>query len=207
MFIDFLGDFMLDEKKIKESKINVKGYINERLLKKVDYKTSDIIWAFTIKSNESLKVANFLFEEGISDLWVVVTSYYSMYYVANAILVNIGYVVGDKISHKVTNDALIVFIRDKLKSNFLEDFEIVQDEAHQMMNISNSINYADDLIESFEFERRKRSSFQHDTDFEVLRSKSKTSLNSSKSFLERLRNCLIKLGYFSSIHKTHRLYF
>ncbi|MCL2115192.1 MAG: hypothetical protein FWH29_03105 [Methanobrevibacter sp.] len=72
---------MLNDKRIEEANINVKSYINEGLLKKVDCNVG-IVETFTKKSDESLEVANFLFEENISNLWVVVTSYYSMYYIA-----------------------------------------------------------------------------------------------------------------------------
>ena len=35
-------------------------------------------------------------------LWVVVISYYAMFYSANAVLLHHGYKVGDKIAHRVT---------------------------------------------------------------------------------------------------------
>jgi hypothetical protein len=46
-----------------------------------------------------------------------------MYYYTNAVLLKIGYKVGEKIVHKVTSDALIVYIRGKLKENLVEDYE------------------------------------------------------------------------------------
>ena len=120
---------MLTDKRIRESQNNVKSYFDEKLLKKVEYRKKDIKTLIE-NSDESLNVANFIFKEDLSVLWVVVSSYYSMYYIANAVLLNFGYKVGDRISHKVTNDALIVFVREKLKSNCLEDFEAVKTEAH-----------------------------------------------------------------------------
>jgi len=102
---------------------------------------------------------------------------------ANAVLLNFGYKVGDRISHKVTNEALIVFVREKLKSHCIEDFEAVKTEAHQMMNVSNPVNLADDIIESFEFEKNKKSDFQYNIDSKLDKSKSK-----SKTSLDRARN-------------------
>ena len=112
--------------------------------------------------------------------------------VANAVLLNFGYKVGDRISHKVTNDALIVFVREKLKSCCLEDFEAVKTEAHQMMNISNPVNFADDIIESFELEKNKRANFQYNTGskFTQLKSKSKTSLDRAKNFIDEMKKLL-----------------
>ncbi len=52
-----------------------------------------------------------------------------MYYISNAVLYKIGYKVSGEISHKVTCDSLIYYVRDKLKSNLLKEFEDAQDEA------------------------------------------------------------------------------
>ena len=43
-----------------------------------------------------------------ASLWVIVISYYAMFYAANAVLLHLGYRTGEKIAHKVTSDALIV---------------------------------------------------------------------------------------------------
>lgn len=88
-----------------------------------------------------------------------------MYYIANAVLFSLGYKVGDRISHKVTSDALIVFIRDKLAKNILEDYETAKREAMDLNNLS------DELIESFDYERKKRSAFQYDMNTVVKRTK------------------------------------
>ena len=54
-----------------------------------------------------------------------------------------------EISHKVTCEALIYLVRDKLKSNLLEEFEFVQDEALKLTE------KADRIIESRDYERKK----------------------------------------------------
>lgn len=182
---------MLTDKRIKEAKNNVKSYFNEVLLKKVDY-TKQNVDILIRNSNDSLKVANFIFEEELSTLWAIVISYYFMYYMANAALLNFGYKVGDRISHKVTNDALIVFIRKKLKSSCLEDFEAVKLEAHKIMDISNSEDFVDDIIESFELEKNKRAAFQYNMDSKLIKSgsKSKTSLNRAKNFITEVEKLI-----------------
>ena len=50
-----------------------------------------------------------------------VISYYSMFYIANAVLFKIGYKIGEQTPHKITADALIVFVRNKLKKNFFSE--------------------------------------------------------------------------------------
>jgi len=113
-----------------------------------------------------------------------------MYYIANAILLKLGYLVGDKISHKVTSDALIVFVRDKLKNKLISDFEEVQEEAMDLINTSKYEFKADEIIEFFEFERKKRSLSQYDTNYILKKSRSETSLNRSKRFILEVKSLL-----------------
>ena len=42
-----------------------------------------------------------------------------MYYLAKAVLISIGFKVSGEVSHRVTGDALIVLVRNKLKNSFL----------------------------------------------------------------------------------------
>lgn len=105
---------MLSDKRIEEAEKNVRSYIEEGLLKKFEF-DKNIFEVFMSKGKESLNEL----ERVKSPLWKVVISYYSMYYYANAILIKMNYKVGDKISHKVTSDALIVFLGNKLKKNIL----------------------------------------------------------------------------------------
>ena len=144
---------MLSPERIKIAEYNVKGYLRNGLIKKTRKFDGRILNAYIEKSNESLEVANYLFENKISSLWITVTSYYSMYYISNAVLYKIGYKLGGEISHLVTSDALIYYVRDKLKSNLLEEFEDAQEEALQLTE------KADKIIESLDFERKKRISF------------------------------------------------
>lgn len=137
---------------------------------------------FKMKSEESIKVAGLIFEKNLSNLWVVVTSYYAMYYIANAVFLKSGYLVGDKISHKDTSDALIVFVRNKLKNKLIHDFEEVQEEALDLINTSKNRVGVDEVIEFFELERKKRSLSQYDINYSLKNSKSETSLNRSKRF-------------------------
>ncbi len=144
-----------------------------------------IIDTYKINSKESINVANILFKEDISSLWVIVSSYYSMYYMANAVLLTLGYKVGDQISHKITSDALVVYVRNKLEKKLIEDYETAKAEAMQLNNLT------DELIKSFEFERKKRSSFQYDMNTAIKRSKANTSLKRAFKFnfeMEKLLN-------------------
>jgi len=100
-----------------------------------------------------------------------------MFYIANAVLYKIGYKIGDKLAHKVTADALIEVVRNKLKKSFLEDYENAKEEALELAGAR-----ADEIIDSFDRERGKRSAFQYKTTEEIKHSKAQTSLKRAKEF-------------------------
>ena len=98
--------------------------MQDNLLKKQTNETAKVM--YIENADLSLETAKKLLALESKDyhpyLWVIVPSYYSMYYIANAVLLKLGYKVGDKVSHKVTADAIIVFVRNKLKKNLLEEY-------------------------------------------------------------------------------------
>ncbi len=111
---------MLSPELIKQAEVNVKNYIKEGMLKKVSPK-KEIIQVLVQNADESLLET----QRVKSPLWKIVISYYSMFYIANAVLLNQGKKVGEKIPHKVTSDALIVFVRNKLKDEILNGVKYV----------------------------------------------------------------------------------
>jgi len=137
-------------------------------------------------ARESLRAADEICQKGFSDLWVIVCSYYAMYYYANAVLLRLGYKVGDKIVHKVTADALIVYVRGRLKEALLEEYELTKEEALNLAGIR-----ADSLIESFDFERGKRGRIQYQTIEVEKHSKAKTSLERAKAFTREMEKLLL----------------
>ena len=102
---------------------------------------------------------------------------------ANTVLYKQGYKVGEKIAHKVTADALIVFIRNKLRKVLIEQYEEAQQEALSGMK-------ADSLITTFDLERRKRSEVQYEMKEFELHGKAKTSIQRAKEFLFELEKLL-----------------
>lgn len=121
----------------------------------------------------------------MSNLWVIVTSYYSMYYITNAVLYKIGYKIGSKISHKITADSLIVFIRNRLKKSLIEDYDEAKEEAFDIIG-----KETDAIIESFDREMEKRSFFQYETTEEIKGAKAKTSLERAKKFVFEMEKLL-----------------
>jgi hypothetical protein len=175
---------MLDKKRIEEAERNVKSYLEEGLLKKA-VMNKQVMEILLRNAKESLMVAGELHRQNLSDLWVIVCSYYSMYYCANAVLLKLGYKVGEEIVHKVTLDALIVYVRGKLKESLIENYEETKEEALSLAGIR-----ADTLIESFEFERNKRSLIQYKTIEIEKHSRAKTSLQRAKEFALEMEKLL-----------------
>lgn len=175
---------MLDKKRIEEAEHNVRTYVDEGLLRKAVL-NKQVMTILLMNAKESLRVAEELHQKNLSELWVIVCSYYAMYYYANAVLLKYGYKVGDKIAHKVTSDALIVFVRGKLKESLIEGYELTKEEALNLAGLK-----ADSLIESFELERNKRSLIQYKTIEIEKKSKAKTSLQRAKEFTREMEKLL-----------------
>ena len=172
---------MLSNERIKEAESGVNSYLADGLLKKEKFRS--IVFETYLKNHrESLLVARKLFNESLSNLWVVIISYYSMFYVANALLYKLGYKVGSKVAHKVTSDALIVFVRNKLKDHLIEDYELASSEA---------LVISDNFLQNYDFERVKRSVFQYESTEEIKAAKAKTSLDRAEEFGKEMEKLII----------------
>jgi len=176
---------MLDEKRIKDAENNVKTYLKDGLIWKYKIYRKEIFETYLRNYKESLDIAQKLFDQNLSPLWIVVISYYTLYYVANAVLYEIGYKVGTKISHKVTEDALIVLVRNKLKKELLDDYEEAREEALDIIG-----RKTDEIIESFGQEMEKRAFFQYESTEDIKRAKANTSLERAKKFVFEMKKLL-----------------
>ena len=176
---------MLNEIREKKAQKNVANYIEDNLLWKSRLSKNEILETYKRNYKESLDVAKRLFDENLSNLWVVVISYYSMFYIANAVLYKMGYKVGSKVSHKVTADALIVFVRNKLKRSLIEEYEEAKDEALDIIG-----RKTDEIISSFDKELEKRSIFQYETTEEIKKARANTSLERAKRFIFEMEKLL-----------------
>ena len=142
---------MLSDKRIKEAESNVKRYLAERLLKKQMNETAKEM--YIENSNLSLETAQKLLSLENQTyqpyLWVIVSSYYAMYYIANAVLLKIGYKVGDKISHKVTADSLLESLDFEMEKR--SKFQYQMDEKVKKSKALTSLERA----KQFVFELKK----------------------------------------------------
>lgn len=176
---------MLSTERIKEAENNVRKYLEDEFIWKYKQYQKEIIGAYERNYKESLTVAQKLFDENISNLWIIVISYYSMYYIANAVLYKIGYKVGPKVSHKVTSDALIVLVRNKLKKSLFEEYEEAKEDALEIIGTK-----TDEILDDFDKEREKRSVFQYESTEDIKHAKAKTSLERAKKFIFEMKKLL-----------------
>ncbi len=177
---------MIDDKRKQEAKGNFAKYLQDGLLKKG---TNDLAKSKYLENADlSLKTASELMQSPLKPyLWVIVTSYYSMFYMANAVLLEYGYRTQDKIAHKITSDALIVLVIDKLKKELLEAYESMQEDALEIASAK-----ADSIIESYQLELDKRSRFQYNMLEETKEARAQTSLKRASEFLFELKKLMKK---------------
>ena len=170
----------MDEKRIKIAESNFKRYLDEGLIRKVNFE--DIIYQTYLKNAlESLNVANELFKNKTSSLWVVVSSYYSMFYIACAYIYKKNYKSKGEIVHQVINESLIILARNDMEKHFLEEYEEEREKA---------LSASENLLKDYESEKANRSRFQYETTEEIKESKAKTSLERAKNFIAVIRQLL-----------------
>jgi len=175
---------VIDEKRKKEAHKNFNLYLTDGLLKK---ETSQLAKSRYVENADlSLKTAQELMQSRLKPhLWVIVISYYSMFYITNAVLLHYGYRTQDKISHKVTSDALVVLVLDKLKKELLENYEDMQIDALEIAGAK-----AEAIVESYSFELDKRSRFQYNMLEQTKESKAATSLKRANEFIFEMKKLI-----------------
>ncbi|AUB57247.1 hypothetical protein BK008_02205 [Methanobacterium sp. MZ-A1] len=99
---------------------------------------------------ESLSAADFLVKKIFHHCGLLFLTYYSMYYMAKAVLISIGFKVSGEVSHCVTGDVLIVLVINKLKKQILEDLDEARTEFDEIDDLT------DDIIELYDLEHKKR---------------------------------------------------
>jgi len=175
---------MIDEKRKKEAQSNFSRYLQEGLLKK---EHNDLAMNKYIENADiSLKTANELMQSQLKPyLWVIVTSYYSMFYMANAVLLSYGYKTQDKIAHKVTSDALIVLVVDKIRKGLLEEYEDAKEDALEIASVK-----SEEIIGFYSMEMDKRSRFQYNMTETIQEQKANTSLKRAREFVIEIKKLL-----------------
>ena len=126
-------------------------------------------------------LANNTFKRQESYLWVIVISYFSMFYLANAYIYSKGYKIGYVLTHKITQEILEEFSKKELSEDLIKEYGLAVLEAQEISN---------NLSLNLKQEKKKRSFFQYETTEKIKKSKAETSLKRAKNFSEKLMNLI-----------------
>lgn len=188
----------LNEKKLKEIGNRVKQFISDGTIKSKQPKK--YVDFFLTNATDSLKTARCIYDmstnkdyqeytgyEGLKGfLWVINASYYSMFYMARALLENEGIKLRADLSiHALTFDALMhyFYLTGKLQKRLFEQYIEAQEESNELLGKQK----ADELMEEYFFEKRKRGNLTYETEEFVIQSKAKTSLDRATKFNTEIR--------------------
>jgi uncharacterized protein (UPF0332 family) len=192
---------MLENKQIEEAKRNALRSINDgKIIQTKESKNTEF---FIKNSRDSLDSAKVLFELSINKksrdsigmpnfngfLWVINSSYYSMFYMARALLESIGIKIKtDESVHFLVFNALVYYFYSsgKLEKHFIEDFENAQEESSQILGKEK----AKEMISDYSSEKEKRSKFTYEIGEIAMKAKAETSLERAKKFNEEIRKML-----------------
>ena len=194
---------MPEDKKIEEAKKNAIKCINAGIIVKT--KDSRYVDFFIKNSKDSLDSAKILFDTSVNEkaknvfgipnfngfLWVINSSYYSMFYMARALLEGIGVKIKSEESiHFLVFNALVYYFYStgKLEKYFIEEFENAQEESSEILGKEK----ARGMISDYSSEKEKRAKFTYETGEIAMRNKAETSLNRAKKFNEEIRKILRK---------------
>ena len=193
---------MLGDKKIKELQNRISNYIKEGVIKK-DNKIEYVNF-FLQNANKSLISAELLYKVstdkntqetiGFRDfeghLWVINASYYSMFYLARALLESRGIKLEREVSiHLLTFDVLVYYfyLSGKLEKKFIEYYVLAEQEAAQLLGKEK----AEKIIKDYLYEKNKRGEFTYDLGVIAIKAKAKTSLERARVFNEELQKILL----------------
>ncbi len=191
---------MLDEKFIAGVKRRIEQYKREGTIKKEEKRFVEF---FLSNSKNSLGTAKLLLEVSTKEnlkqslgypdfngfLWVINASYYSMFYMARALLESEGIKIKTELSvHAVTFDALVFYfyLTGKLQKKLIEDFAEAELEAESALGKEK----AKELLEDYFHEKQKRSIFTYEIGTIAMQNKAETSLERAKRFSEEIRKIL-----------------
>ena len=191
---------MLENKQIEEIKRRVKKFVDN---KEIIKGKPEFVKFFLTNSKNSLDTARLLFEAstkqelkeqiGLVDfngfLWVINSSYYSMFYVVRALLENEGIKIKTDFSlHAVVFDLFVYYfyLTEKLEKSFIEDFQDAGIEASETLGKEKAKN----LVEDYFYEKGKRGRFTYEMGEIAMKNKALTSLERAKKFNEEIRKML-----------------
>jgi len=187
---------MLQEKEItkkEENKRFVSFYVNNAL---ISLQAARIILE-TSNQQKIKQQFTFIDDSFEAYLWVINPSYYSMFYMAGALLASEGIKINSEIGvHKKTFEALVYYfyLTNKLPKHFVELFEKAQQESLELLGkeelMASMQAKTVELMKSYAYEMSKRSAFTYEIGETAKRHKAETSLQRAQEFYNELKKAL-----------------
>lgn len=187
---------MLDEKSIQQSSNIIKELISEDKIVAPNLKTRDF---FLKQSEKTLLVAQKLLELQVKEqidtnLWIINTSYYSMFFAATSLLAHYNKKLNiSQGVHKATYHALVhYFVKEdnKLKRQLAEEYAKAVNDAEQILQIGEE--KIKELVTNFDFELAKRKTFTYEIEEDASKNKAITSLERAKNFVAEVKKIIQK---------------
>ena len=200
---------MLDNKKLEEIKKEVAKLRNEEEITKdeknkklidfylenalVSLNTAKILNKISLDSNAK-EGFDFISEDFESYFWIINSSYYSMFYMAGALLAKLGLKIKSEIGvHKKTFFALVYYfyLSGKIAKQYIEQFKEAQEESQELLGIMQK--KVKDLMIKYDSEMDKRATFTYNIGIKAKESKASTSLKRAVEFYNECLRIMDKL--------------
>ncbi len=203
---------MLDEKKLEEIRKKVPLMLQEGELAKkeenkrfvsfyvdnalISLQAAKIIWETSLQQKIK-KQFTFIDDSFEAYLWVINPSYYSMFYMAGALLASEGIKINSEIGiHKKTFEALVYYfyLTNKLPKHFVELFEEAQQESMELLGkeelLASMQTKTLELMRSYSYEMGKRSAFTYEIGETAKKQKAETSLQRAQEFYNEIKKVI-----------------
>ncbi|MFQ5620937.1 MAG: hypothetical protein ACE5FT_03770 [Candidatus Nanoarchaeia archaeon] len=188
------------ERTIKEAEQRIKHHLRDNLI--LTKQEGEYVEFFLKNAQNSLESASCLFaistkhnyvpfEDLNGFLWVINASYYSMFYMARALLEHSGIKLKADLSiHLLTFDALIhfLYVNNKLQKKLIDQYKDAQEEAAEILGKEKATT----LIQGYHHEKRKRAQFTYETGTHAMENKAKTSLERARQFNTEIKKLIEK---------------
>jgi hypothetical protein len=181
---------LIDQDKIvvdKNSKVKFTEFFIENSKKSFD--SAKLL----LETSSNKRVQEFLgYPNFDGSLWVINSSYYSMFYMVRALLENFGIKIKSDSTiqsiHQIVFQALIYFfyINKRLENKLIQDFREALEESGEILGKEK----AKKLLDDYRFEKEKRGIFTYEIGQIAMQNKAKTSFERAKSFNQEIRKLI-----------------
>ncbi len=181
---------MLDEKDIEKSSKIIKDLILQEKIGRPKTGTTEF---FQNQSHKTLIIAERLLklseEENLdTNLWIINTSYYAMFFQATALLAAHNHKINaEQGIHKLTFHALVYYFikeENRIKKQIVEEYEDAVKDAETLLQLGTEKMKG--LLIDFDNELSKRKTFTYTTEEIAERNKALTSFKRAKNFINEM---------------------